>query len=508
MADTSSKDDARPNVLFVLTDQERYDCTAPDGPPVETPTMDRLSAEGMRFSRAVTPISICTSARASLLTGLFPHAHGMLNNSHEADAIRPNLSPELPTFSKVLSEAGYELTYTGKWHVGRDQTPEEFGFSYLGGSDTHHDDIDEAFREYREELGVHPDEIDLADEIYTDGDPETGTLVAAETPVDVEETRAYFLAERTVDAIEAHAEGGDGSGTGGEVAAGDGGGAAAGGGQPFFHRADFYGPHHPYVVPEPYASMYDPDEIGPWESYAETFDGKPRVHEAFLSYRSVEGFDWDTWSEAVAKYWGFVSLIDDQLGRILDALERTGLAEETVVVHAADHGDFAGAHRQFNKGPLMYDDTYRIPLQVRWPGVVEPGTVCEAPVHLHDLAPTFLEIGGSEVPASFQTRSLRPLLENSGEAPADWPESTFSQYHGEEFGLYTQRMVRTERYKFVYNGPDVNELYDLERDPAELQNLVDHPEYEGVRRELQDQLVEWMETTDDPNRKWVPGTFD
>ncbi|RQG97470.1 sulfatase-like hydrolase/transferase [Natrarchaeobius oligotrophus] len=498
MADTH----VRPNVLFVLTDQERYDVSAPDGPPVKTDAMDALSSDGMRFTRAFTPISICSSARASLLTGQFPHGHGMLNNCHEADAIRANLPSDVPTFSELLAENGYDCTYTGKWHVGRDRTPEEYGFSYLGGSDTHHDDIDEAFEEYRRERGVPLGSVDLEEVLYTGDDPrdDDGTFVAAKTSIDVEATRAWFLAERTIEAIEAHAD------DGGEFDGVDGDG-------PFFHRADFYGPHHPYVVPEPYASMYDPSEIESPASYAETFDGKPRVHENYLAYRGVADFDWELWAEAVAKYWGFVTLIDDQLGRILEALEEHGLADETVVVHASDHGDFVGGHRQFNKGPLMYDDTYRIPLQVRWPGVVDPGSVCEHPVHLHDLAPTFLELADVAAPETFDARSLVPLLEGdedghgrdgSGRDDGDWPDSVFAQYHGDEFGLYSQRMVRTARYKYVYNGPDVDELYDLEADSGELQNLIDHPDYERVRREMRKRLIEWMDETADPNRGWVP----
>ncbi|WP_254762087.1 sulfatase-like hydrolase/transferase [Natrinema marinum] len=493
MADADADADGRPNVLLVLTDQERYDASAPDGPPVETPTFDRLSSEGLRFERAVTPISICSSARASLLTGRFPHGHGMLNNCHEPDAIRANLPAGLSTFSAELDAAGYDLTYTGKWHAGRDQTPADFGFSYLGGSDTHHDDIDEAFREHREERDVPIGEVDLEEVIYTGDDPRDdseGTFVAGKTPVDVEETRAHFLAERTIDAIEAHTDG-DRDG-------------------PFFHRADFYGPHHPWVVPEPYASMYDPDEIEPPESYAETYDGKPRVHENYLSYRGVEDFDWELWAEAIAKYWGFVTMIDHQLERILDTLEKRGLAEETVVVHASDHGDFAGSHRQFNKGPLMYDDTYRIPLQVRWPGVADSGATSNTPVHLHDLAATFLEIADVPVPQSFDSRSLVPILENGGDPPAnlEWRDSTFSQYHGDEFGLYSQRMVRTDRYKYVYNGPDIDELYDLEADPAELQNLIDHPEYADARREMRSRLADWMDETGDPNRIWVTDVLE
>ncbi len=483
--------DSRPNVLLLLTDQERYECTAPDGPPVETPTFDRLSAKGTRFERTFTPISICTSARASLLTGLYPHNHGMLNNSHEADAIRDHLPAGVPTFSEHLDDAGYDLTYVGKWHVGKapneddeDQDggppPEDFGFEYLGGSDKHHDAIDTAYREYRERIDEPIDDEVLTDENYTS----TGTLVAAETSASVKATRAYFLTELTIEAIERHAEG-DG---------------------PFFHRTDFYGPHHPYVVPEPYASMYDPDEIDPWDTYAETFDGKPAVHEQYVDYRGVGDFDWATWAEKIAKYWGFVTMIDEQVRRILEALEEHGLAEDTVVVHASDHGNLVGNHRQFNKGPLMYDETYHVPLQVRWPGVTEEGTTCDAPVLLQDLAPTFLEIGEAEPLEDVDARSLVPLLE--GDRPDDWRDSIYAEYHGDEFGLYSQRMVRTDEYKFVYNGPDRNELYDLEADPAELQNLIDHPGYAEVQRDLEERLVAWMDETDDSIRKWVPTTFD
>lgn len=473
--------DERPNVLLLLTDQERYDLTAPGELPVATPNLDRLQDSGMRFERAYTPISICTSARASLLTGLYPHRHGMLNNSHEADAIRRNLPPELLTFGESLADAGYRNTYVGKWHVDQDQGPEAFGFSYFGGSDDHHDDLDDRFENYRREVGVEVGENDLDDRIYTAGDDPT--LVAATTPAPPEATRPYFLAERTIDALSCHADDEE----------------------PFFHRTDFLGPHHPYVVPEPYASMYDPDEIDPWPSYAETFDGKPTVHENYVSYRGVADFDWETWAEVIAKYWGFMTFIDEQIGRILDAVDDFGLADDTAVFHASDHGDFVGNHRQFNKGPLMYEDTYRVPLQVRWPGVVDSGSTCDEFVGLQDLMPTFIDLGGGAIP-DVDGRSIRPLL--AGERPEDWPATVFCEYHGDEFGLYSQRMVRTDRYKFVYNGPGRNELYDLDRDPDELRNLVDHPAYRGMRRDLAARLIDRMEATHDPLGGWVPKALD
>ena len=474
---------SRPNVLLLLTDQERADLVAPDGLPVETPNIDRLREEGMWFSSAYTPTSICTSARASLLTGLYPHAHGLLNNSHEADAIRADLPAELPTLGELLAESGYTNTYLGKWHVSHNHTPGDFGFRYFGGSDYHHDNFDVAFEHYRESRGIRIAETDVEDRIYT-GTGEDGTLVAGTDPVPVEASRPYFLAERTINAVERWVDGDS---------------------QPCFHRTDFLGPHHPYVVPEPYASMYDPGEIEPWGNYAETFDGKPRVHEQYLRYRGVDGFDWETWAEAVAKYFGFMTLIDDQIGRVLDAVDELGLAEETAVVHTSDHGDLTGSHRLFNKGPMMYEETYRIPLVVRWPGVVEPGSRSDEFVRLQDLMPTFLEWADAEVPGGLHARSIHPLLR--GETPTDWPDSVYAQYHGDEFGLYSQRLVRSDRYKLVYNGPDRNELYDLEADPHELQNLVDHPQYADIRADMAQRLTDWMDAVDDSLRGWVPDTL-
>jgi arylsulfatase A-like enzyme len=382
-----------PDVLLLLTDQERYDVTAPDGPDVETPNIDRLADDGMTFTRAYTPISICTSARGSLLSGQYPHNHGMLNNCHEPDAIRANFPEEIPTFGELLSEAGYATTYVGKWHVGRDQTPGDFGFRYLGDGDGAHETRDAAFEQYRSDLGVEPADAEVRDPITVDYEDDP-LLIAGETTLPPEATLTYYLAEQTIERIEAASGNVDGA----DDPADD---------RPIFHRTDFPGPHHPYLVPEPYASMYDPDDIDRWESYAETFDGKPAVHEQYLHYRGVADLDWETWSEAVAKYFGFVTFIDDQIGRILDAVDEHLDVENTIVVHSTDHGDFAGSHRQFNKGPLMYEDTYRIPLQVRWPGVVEAGSRTDDLVRLHDLMPTFLEICGAPVPDGLDARAAK-----------------------------------------------------------------------------------------------------
>ena len=470
------------NVLFILTDQERYDLTSPTGPPVETDALDDLAEQGVRFTHAFTPISICSSARASLLTGLYAHQHGVLNNVHEQDAIQADLSPDIPTFGELLKDAGYENSYVGKWHVGRNAHPGDFGFEYLGGSDEHHDEhLEGGFREYQHDLGIDPESIEVEPVVRTN-DPGEETIIAGRTSIPPEATRAYYLAELTIERIEALADGGD---------------------EPWFHRADFLGPHHPYIVPEPYASMYDPDEIEAWGSFRETFTGKPQVHENYVTYRGVDHLEWADWAEAVSLYLGFMHLIDDQIDRILTALEDAGLREDTLIVHASDHGDFTGNHRQFNKGPLMYDDTYRIPLIVTGPDVAE-GRECDELVSLIDLTPTFLEAGGVEPPEDIHGRSLWPLLSGDPEHDsATGRDAVFAEYHGDEFGLYSQRMARTHRYKYVYNAPDVDELYDLEEDPHELQNLIEHPHYQKVREDQRRRLLDWMDRTDDPIHDWT-----
>jgi arylsulfatase A-like enzyme len=445
----------QPNVLLVVTDQERYDLTAPDGPDVATPATDRLSREGLRCERAYTPTAICSPARVSMLTGLYPHNHGVLSNPTR-DAIRTAL-PDCPTMGERARAAGYETDYVGKWHVEGSE-PADAGFEKLTGW-AHSDDqlLDTAdHREFVRERGHDPDAV---------------TTEGGVTDLPAEATQTGYLAERAIERLAEH----------------------AGGESPFLMRLDFPGPHGPYVAPQEYVDQYDPDDIDPWPSFAETFDGKPRVHEHHPEYYGAEDRSWSEWAETATRYFAFEHLIEDQFARVLDALDEFGLGEDTVVVRTADHGEFVGHHRQGNKGPLMYEDIYHVPMVVRWPGVAEAGATTDAFVELQDLMPTVCDLAGTDIPET-DGRSLRPVF--AGEQ-AEWRDAAFAEYHGEPETLYTQRMVRTDRHKFVFNGPDRNELYDLETDPHELTNLVDHPEYQDVRQDLAERLGDWMERTDD-----------
>lgn len=263
---------------------------------------------------------------------------------------------------------------------------------------------------------------------------------------------------------------------------------------PFFLTLSFIGPHWPHTLPEPYWSMYDPDAVQPWPSFDDDFAGKPGAQRKSMVHHGVDAWTWADWAPVVSTYFGSVSFHDELVGRFLRGLTERGLDDDTVVVFTADHGDMTGSHRQFNKGPYMYEDLYRVPMMVRWPGVTEPGSVVDDFASPMDLLPTLLPAAGVTPPDGLDGVDLGPALR--GEASPHARDGFFAEFSGTEFGLYSQRMLRTERWKLVYNAWDIDELYDLDADPWELHNLAGDPAHAEVRRDLEARLWRWMHDTD------------
>jgi arylsulfatase A-like enzyme len=202
----------------------------------------------------------------------------------------------------------------------------------------------------------------------------------------------------------------------------------------------------------------------------------------------------------VARYFGFVSFIDAEIGRVLDAVDELGLRDTTVIIHTADHGDMTGSHGgQFNKGPLMYDEVCRVPLIVRDPRSSARG-VHRGPVGSLALMPTILELAGVAARA-VHVSSLVPWIVDPAAAPED--DAAYAEYHGDEWGLYSMRMIRTPTAKYIYSPHGTDELYDLQADPYELINRVDDPAYARLRHELRRRLRAWMIQTDDPLALWA-----
>jgi arylsulfatase A-like enzyme len=241
------------------------------------------------------------------------------------------------------------------------------------------------------------------------------------------------------------------------------------------------GPHDPFVVPERFVAQCDPTHIPLPPNFHDTLEDKPRVYQRMR--RQYWGqLSEDEVRESIAHYWAYCTMEDALFGEVLEALDATGQAGTTLVLRLSDHGDYCGAHGLYLKGVPAFREAYQIPCIARWPeGIARPGREVDEFVTLADFAPTFLELAGVPVPADLTGRSLAPFLR--GEPVEGWPDAFYTQFNGVEL-YYSQRVVQTRQYKYVYNGFDFDELYDLRRDPHELVNLAERPDYQDIKHAL------------------------
>lgn len=446
----------KPNILLFVTDQHKRNTIGVYGSTlVKTPALDALAAQGMLFERAYTGCGLCSPIRSSFFTGTYPHDHGVLTNVH-LHPIRQQLTPDRDVLTPAMKKAGYQLGYVGKWHVANDYTPLDFGYDrFISLAD---------YAAYRRELGVP-----LPEEALNYVTPVSGV-----DPVGVEHCRPAFLADNAMRLMDAFASRPD---------------------APFFLRLDFHGPHLPNVIPEPYASMYAVEDIPRPATFDSDLGGKPAVQRIKRLHWETEDVAWETFRTHVQRYYGEITLLDHQMGRVLRHLERLGLVENTLVVFTCDHGDTMGDHRIWNKDYTMYDQIYHIPFIARWPGVIASGSRSDAYIsQMLDLTPTLLEICGQPLPSGLHGKSLLPLF---GNREQERRRDAFCEFHGSHMGLYSMRMVETDRYKYIFHANDIDELYDHELDPDEARNVVDDPAYADVLRDMKFRMVEWLRDTQD-----------
>jgi arylsulfatase A-like enzyme len=449
------KRDARPNILVFMTDHQRADTALPDH-PARTPRLDSFQRQGISFTNAHCPSPHCCPSRATFFSGLYPSRHGVWNNVLNGQALRDGLRPGVRLWSEDLAEAGYGMHWCGKWHVSARERPADRGWTehfVSAGPGTSHGIGWERYQAIAKE----PDPAGRGEgEILRPG---YGTYrlygTREETSDDHDET-AVRVAE--------------------EVLA-----AAAGRPAPWALFVGLIGPHDPYMVPSRFLDLYAPEEVPLPPSYGDAMADKPGLYARMreqvfgqLSPREVR--------EGIRHFWAYCTRLDDLFGRVLAALDRTGQAEDTLVLYCSDHGDYCGEHGLFAKGIPCFRGAYHVPAILRWPGRLRaPARRSDAPVSLADFAPTFLEAAGIPAGRRFTGSSLMPFLLNR--APEGWRDEMHTQCNGVE--LYcTQRSVATRDWKYVFNGFDRDELYDLRADPHETRNLAADPATAETRRAL------------------------
>ncbi len=450
----------QPNILFLMTDQMQGQVLRPDHPCI-TPNFDRLIERGIRFDRAYTPNAVCSPARASLMTGLLPHNHGVLEVTHCVDDDQCVLRTKHPHWAQRLEALGYHTMYFGKWHIERSNDLAQFGWKIDGGSGG------ALFNEFRRELteGVKPPTLSLK----KNNDLPEGYIKSILYGV-TDQAAATRTMGVTTSLAETHLQ------------------QAVRGSDPWCCFVSITEPHDPFICGEDAFAKYDVDAIELCPNVHDDLSDKPNI------YRKA-GLTWADMNdrqkrEAAACYYASITEIDNQYGRLIKLVEDAGQLDNTIIVLSSDHGELLGSHGLYCKNYSGFEEVYNIPMVIAGPGIAN-GEVSDARVGLHDLCPTLLDLSGAaaiDVPDSISFASV--LSEPS--ATKNFCRG-FAEYHDGRYRV-TQRVVYDGQWKLVMNGFDFDELYNLDSDPYEMSNLASDPAYKDPLRDLTKYM--WQVTRD------------
>ncbi|MBT3595921.1 MAG: sulfatase-like hydrolase/transferase [Verrucomicrobia bacterium] len=438
----------RPNILWICTDQQRYDTIhALGNHRIKTPHTDRLIRDGVAFTRAYCQSPVCTPSRASFLTGRYARTTRCRQNGQQ-------IPKEEKLLSRIFADHDYTCGLAGKLHLsscakGRVESRIDDGYKVFDWS--HHPQPDWPENAYSQWLGSKGQSWD---KLYQGA---STSYIKEGVPSEYHQTT--WCAEKTIEFIQSHSE------------------------EPWFFSFNCFDPHHPFDPPPEYMSLYDPDQMElpkfkheEWnqKSSYQKLDHRWAHNEP--GYFDLQSMTDDDRRQITAAYYAMVTLIDDQLGRIIAALEQSGQLEKTLLVFMSDHGEMLGDHGLYLKGPHFYEEALRVPLVLHWPEGFESGIQCDGLVELIDLAPTFCEAANIPVYEGFQGKSLTNICRGES-SPDQHRDFVFSEY----YNAWTHRhsygtMLRSKTEKIVaYHGTDDGEIYDLEKDPNEFENLWNRP---------------------------------
>ncbi len=499
----------KPNILLITSDQQHWDTLGVTNPKIKTPALDRLCREGTRFDKAYTVNPTCTPSRGSLITGLYPSEHG-------AWTLGTKVPEDLPTVGEQFVEAGYVTHLIGKAHFHplkstwdqpslecqptlrdldfwREFTGPWYGFQRIELARNHTDEshAGQHYAIWMEEKGLK----DWRDYFQPlPGEQSKNAPGAAKGTLGYERGDGHWslpeeyhyttwTAERTIANIE----------------------QAVQDDRPFFTWASFHDPHPPYILSEPWASMYAPDDMEPGQPIEGEMDHMPPIHQKTRDPNAKDfwkdlaretgefnhgchyhDYDREQVKKDMAIYYGMTSFMDQQIGRILDALDRMGVADNTIVVFTSDHGHYLGQHGLVAKGPFHYDDGIRLPFIVRFPGHVPAGEASDALQSLIDLPTTFLTAAGIDVPLRMQGLDQMPVWTGEVEKVRDVAICE----HRHQLTAIHMRTYIDDRYKLtVYRDHEYGELFDMQEDPGERTNLWDSPEHQSLKAKLIQQAL-------------------
>lgn len=458
------KSSSNKNILFILTDQFRFDCLSCLGhPTVKTPNLDRLAKSGVLFKNAYCATMPCGPARTSIFTGLYPDVHKSVDNHTDM------VPPDLEVIPQFLRSVGYDTALVGKLHLK--PFKRDYGFNHFLRNDAPYTNYFEA-EAYESAYIQHLKDNEVcqdadAVELFT---TDEASLVSDELRfmmgsniTDEAHHMTTWTANESIKYIESNPE------------------------RPWFLNASFFGPHQPYLCPDRWGKMYDPETLPlPEDFYNETND-KPIYANGLAQWQIRR--DENNWDEAVyrkilAGYYGNISMIDHYIGKILDSLQETGQWDDTIIIFAADHGDYAGQFKLFYKG-AGYEGANHVPMIIRHPDFAD-GRVEDCIVNTIDLFATIIKQGGCQVPDYAESKDLTPLLAGNHES---WDNKTFFKWHQNAAIIKDNFKLMTD----IIDGKTVYEFYDLSQRPLEAVNHYDNPNYTDTIQLMQQELRSWIE---------------
>jgi len=427
----------QPNIILLTTNHQAPRMTGFEGnTQIQTPNLDQLAKDGVFFPRCYTPTVQDAPGQAAILTGQYPHNYNITDK-------QPNLSERIETFSKALHRAGYVCAIVGRW--------EPFGEKSF--------EPDHGFADYT---------AICAPSSWTSNQVR---LQGKETKLDKPLTE--WIADRAVEYVEKSHE------------------------KPFLLWVNFVEPPEPLTLPSGVENSYPADKIELPKSVKTTPERRPAILLNTDLVKKFQPMDEAKVREARSKYYAMMTYTDSQIGRVLKQVDDPKLRENTVVVFASNNGWALGDHQLFSTGPAFYEELVRGPLVIRYPKLTKSGTKIERIVSLVDLAPTFLELAGLEVPLVMQGQSLLPVLHDpETESHRDEAFIEFTSAPGEP--ACTARAIVTDFFKYIEYAPSDVHLFDLKRDSEELHNAASDMEYASVVKVLSTRLKKWQEVTKDP----------
>lgn len=459
----------KPNILIFMTDQQRGKSIFPFN-EAKTPNIDAFCKEGVTFTNAHTIAPHCCPSRASFFSGLYPSQHGVWNNIGVGNTLSKGLYEDTDLFSEFLKEDGYTTIFNGKWHVSYYDRPNDKGFDHISPKRNYiklpfsNENPPVARWQDYDEFVPEPDRG--PGDLYREGYPMYTHYGVKENPygdtTTVDEAIQMFKTYATPD-------------------------------NPWCHYIGTIGPHDPYMPPQKYLDMYKLEDISLPDNFHDSMADKPNLYR-----RTQDRFGpltEDENREAILHYLAYCTYEDDLFGQVMEALDQSGQKDNTLVLFTSDHGDYMGEHRLWCKGLPCFEGGYHIPAVFRWPnGIKNPGRIVDDLVSITDFGSTLLEAAGLPQKPTITAKSLYGYLVDTQKRPLR--DAHFSQTNGNElYGI--QRSIITKEWKYVYNGFDYDELYDLSNDPGELNNLAEDASKKLIIRELAKSLWSFAKETND-----------